>query len=433
MPERQYDIVVFGATGFTGQYVVEYVARAAADAATNAGAAEPLRWAVAARNAEKLSRVLEAASINTGFNLRDTDCIICDVSDDLSLENMASKTRLVLNCVGPYRFSGEQVVQVCLRTLTHHLDISGEPQFLERMQLKYHKEAEEKGVYIIGACGFDSIPSDVGRQLVHSRMEGPVNSVQMFVEFENGPTASGPSINFGTYQSAIHGVANGGELAKLRRQLYPEKLPKITPKVPRPKGLHYSDHVKSWCLIFPGSDHSVMNRSEKSRYYEDNLRPSQIQAFVQMPNLFVSLVAIVGFLIFGIMCNFRFGRYLLESFPWLFSMGNVTKAGPSKETIEQSAFKMTLLGKGWKNKAESDLTIDEAPNREVKVVVKGKNVGYGATCEMMVQAGLVTLTETEKLPSSGGVWTPGYAFANTSIVERLNNRQVPFQATVTDI
>ena len=83
--------------------------------------------------------------------------------------------------------------------------------------------------------------------------------------------------------------------------------------------------------------------------------------------------------------------------------------------------------------AESDLTIDEAPNREVKVVVKGKNVGYGATCEMMVQAGLVTLTETDKLPSSGGVWTPGYAFANTSIVERLNNRQVPFQATVTDI
>ena len=129
-----------------------------------------------------------------------------------------------------HRFSGEQVVQVCLRTLTHHLDISGEPQFLERMQLKYHKEAEEKGVYIIGACGFDSIPSDVGRQLVHSQMEGPVNSVQMFVEFENGPTASGPSINFGTYQSAIHGVANGGELVKLRRQLYPEKLPKITPK-----------------------------------------------------------------------------------------------------------------------------------------------------------------------------------------------------------
>jgi len=69
----------------------------------------------------------------------------------------------------------------------------------------------------------------------------------------------------------------------------------------------------------------------------------------------------------------------------------------------------------------------------VRVVVKGKNVGYGATCEMMVQAGVVTLTETDKLPSSGGVWTPGYAFAKTSIVERLNNREVTFQPTVTDM
>ena len=75
-----------------------------------------------------------------------------------------------------------QVVQACLTSGAHHIDISGEPQFLEKMQLKYHSEAESKGVYVVGACGFDSIPSDVGRQLVHQKMGGPVNSIDMFLE-----------------------------------------------------------------------------------------------------------------------------------------------------------------------------------------------------------------------------------------------------------
>ncbi len=76
---------------------------------------------------------------------------------------MASRARVVLNCVGPYRFFGEQVVRACLAGGAHHVDISGEPQFLESMQLKYGEEAESKGLYIIGSCGFDSIPSDVGQ------------------------------------------------------------------------------------------------------------------------------------------------------------------------------------------------------------------------------------------------------------------------------
>jgi len=430
MSPRNYDIVIFGATGYTGQYVIEYVARAAEDAAKDGSGG--LKWAVAGRNAGKLSKVLDQASVNTGMALKDKDCLVCDVKDESSIDNMAAQTQLVLNCVGPYRFSGEQVVQACLRTRTHHIDISGEPQFLEKMQLKYHEEAKEKGVYIVGACGFDSIPSDVGRQLVHKEMNGPVNQVEMYVEFPVEEPIKGAAINYGTWESAVHGIGNATELRRLRKQLFPERLPKLAPKMARRSALHHSDVVDSWCLMFPGSDHSVMLRSERSRYHDDNARPSQIHAYVQMSNLLMAIVMSIGFVFLGIMANFKPTRYLLLRFPWLFSLGFVSKEGPSKETIEKSQFKMTLVGKGWKGKEES-LDIQEPVDREVKVVVKGKNVGYGATCEMMVQSAVVTLKESNQLPSTGGVYTPGFAYAKTTLVERLHSRGVTFDTTITDI
>jgi len=425
---KKFDLVVFGATGYTGQYVVEYVARAASE--DPAG----LKWAVAGRNEAKLAAVMEQAAANTGFSdlAKTTEVILCDVNDQDSLEAMAATARLVLNCVGPYRFSGEQVVQACLASGAHHIDISGEPQFLERMQLKYHEEAESKGVYIIGACGFDSIPSDVGRQLIHKKMEGPVNSVEMFLQAGADGPAQGPGVNFATYQSAVHGVANWKELQKIRKQLHPERLPKLTPKVAKRGFLSKSEEVGAWCILFPGSDRSVMVRSERSRFYNDGLRPAQVHAYVALTSLFWALAAVVGFLIFGLLCNFKFGRYLLETYPYFFSLGNVTKEGPPKAVIEQSWFKMTLVGKGWKGRSDTAEVeeIREMPNRTIQVVVQGKNVGYGATCECMVQSAIVTLKQTSKLPSSGGVFTPGYAFADTDLVERLHARNVTFDTTI---
>jgi len=428
-PNKQYDMVVFGATGYTGQYVVEYAARAAAE--------EGLSWAVAGRNHAKLTGVLEQAAANTGrTDIKDADIIICDVKDQESLEAMAAKARVVLNCVGPYRFTGEQVVQACVSSGAHHIDISGEPQFLEKMQLKYHAEAESKGVYIVGACGFDSIPSDVGRQLIHKEMGGGVNSVEMFLEVGRDGPAKGPGINFATYQSAVHGVANFSELQILRRQLYPDRLPKFTPKVEKRSFLSKSEEVNKWCILFPGSDRSVMVRSERSRYERDSLRPAQVHAYVALPSFILAFLGVVGFALFGLLCNFKFGRYLLETFPYIFSLGNVTKAGPPKAVIEQSWFKMTLVGKGWDGQnslTTKDVNIAEPINKEVKVVVKGKNVGYGATCECMVQSAVVMLKQTNRLPSTGGVWTPGYAFADTDLVDRLNARKVTFDTTVQSV
>lgn len=88
--------------------------------------------------------------------------IIADVKDEESLKAMAARAKLIINTCGPYRFFGEPVVKACVEMGAHHVDVSGEPQFLEKTVLDYHKAAEEKGVYIVGACGFDSIPTDIG-------------------------------------------------------------------------------------------------------------------------------------------------------------------------------------------------------------------------------------------------------------------------------
>ncbi len=102
-----------------------------------------------------------------------------DVSRPETLRNMAKQATVILNCVGPYRFYGEDVIRACLAEGTHHVDISGEPQFLESMQLKYHAEAKEKGVYIVGACGFDSIPSDLGTVFLKDKFNGTMSTLTL--------------------------------------------------------------------------------------------------------------------------------------------------------------------------------------------------------------------------------------------------------------
>lgn len=169
---REFDLVIFGATGFTGQFVVEEVARTVKED-------EPqLKWAVAGRNAGKLAQTLKDAGKEVGQDLSGVTHIIADVNDYQSLLKMAQRCRIVLNAVGPYRFYGEPVIKACVEAGTHHVDISGEPQFLERIQVEYHERAKEKGIYVVGACGWDSIPCDMGVTYLKQKFDGELHSVE---------------------------------------------------------------------------------------------------------------------------------------------------------------------------------------------------------------------------------------------------------------
>ena len=132
--------------------------------------------------------------------MADVGLIKADVEDPNSLSEMAKKSRVVVNCVGPYRFYGEAVVKACVDNGAHHVDISGEPQFLERMQLEYNAEAKEKKVYVVGACGFDSIPADMGTVFLEEKFDGEVNAVETFLDLK---AKNGFHGHYATWQSGI--------------------------------------------------------------------------------------------------------------------------------------------------------------------------------------------------------------------------------------
>ena len=142
--DREYDLVVYGATGFTGQYVVEEVARTAQK--------EDIKWAIGGRNADKLKSVLTVAALKTGVDVKDVPVVVADTNDEASLRAMTARAQVIINLVGPYTMYGEPVVKACLETGTHYMDVGGETLFMEEMHLKYDRVAKEKCVYLISCC-----------------------------------------------------------------------------------------------------------------------------------------------------------------------------------------------------------------------------------------------------------------------------------------
>lgn len=165
---NRLDIVIFGATGFTGKHTIPQVHKFSK---TDGRA---LTWGVAGRSEQKLKETLDAVAKTLEADFGQIPIIQADVKDEESLKKMAERAKIVINCCGPYRFYGEPVVKACLEAGTHHVDVSGEPQYLEKIQLEYNKAAQEKGVYIIGACGFDSIPADLGVIFLQNKFEGEI-------------------------------------------------------------------------------------------------------------------------------------------------------------------------------------------------------------------------------------------------------------------
>uniref|UniRef100_A0A8C1WF38 Saccharopine dehydrogenase-like oxidoreductase n=1 Tax=Cyprinus carpio TaxID=7962 RepID=A0A8C1WF38_CYPCA len=400
---RPYHIIIFGASGFTGQFVVEEVARTASE-----GPKGSLKWAVAGRNRTKLEKVVEqaAGALSMPELKSEVDILVADVSDLDSLAAMCKQAVIVLSCVGPYRFFGDPVVKSCVENGAHCIDISGEPQFLESMQLNYHDQAAEKGVYIVGSCGFDSIPADMGVIYTRDQFKGTLTAVESFLTASAGP--EGGCIHDGTWQSAIYGLADSDKLRSLRKKFGHKPLPLVGPKIKRRGTLFYSNELQQYAIPFMGTDPSVVKRTQ--RYLTEELKESPVQygAYVGIGGISNIFKLVFAGLMFFFLVKFSFGRNLLIKV---------------KHTMEGSSFRFIFIGEGY---TEGSDPSEGKPNGKIRTLVKGPEVGYVATPIAMVQAALTMLNESDSLPNTGGVYTPGATFAKTTLIDRLNKHGIQF-------
>lgn len=437
----RYDVVIFGASGFTGKYVI----REALKFLHTPSSPSPLKTlALAGRSHSKIAQSLKWAA-HPNPPPPDLPILTADTSDPPSLRRLASQAKLILNCVGPFRLYGEPVVAACVDSGCDYLDICGEPEFMERMEAGYHEKAAEKGSLVISACGFDSVPAELGL-LFNSRQWVPPavpNRVEAYLSLESSKRVVG---NIGTYESAVLGVANADKLQELRRSR-PKKPRPLIPGPPPPKGslVEHQKKFDLWAVKLPSADSIVVRRTlvsltqnprgiagvhedaeqiERRETFWSSVKPAHFGVKMGTKSLLgIFRVIAVGVFI-GLFGKNSFGRRLLLKFPSFFSLGWFKKKGPTEDEVSSASFKMWFVGHGYSDSSLAG-SGNAKPDLEIITRVIGPEIGYLTTPIILVQCGLILLHQRESLPK-GGVFTPGIIFGPTDLQERLQKHGICF-------
>lgn len=383
MAERDYDIVVFGATGFTGALTAEYLA---------GHAAAGTRWALAGRNMSKLEQV----RTRLGPESADLPLLRADVGDQASVRAVAESARVVITTVGPYIRYGEPLVAACAAAGTDYVDLTGEPEFVDRIWLKYHEPARDTGARIVHSCGFDSIPYDLGALFTVSQLpEGVPTALEGFVRV--GGTFSG-----GTYQSTIEILSRlrqGMAVARERRSREGQvDGRRVRGAAGRP---HHDEFGGGWALPFPTIDPQTVLRSARAleRYgpdftYSHYLVTKRLPVAIGLAGGAASAVALAQIP--------PARRMMLK----LKSSGE----GPSAEQRAKSWFRVRFRAR--------------AGGQELLTQVSGGDPGYGETSKMLAESALCLAHDD--LPRRAGQLTPAVAMGD-ALLARLQTAAIKFE------
>jgi len=362
-PVKDLDIALFGATGFVGRLVAEYLSRHAPG----------VRIALAGRSRDRLEGLRRA------IGRQDLEVVVADVDEPATLASLARRTRVLMTTVGPFARWGEPVAQACVAGGAHYLDLTGEPAYVGRLVERYHEAAQDRGVALVPCCGFDSIPPDLGAYFTVLQLpEG--------VPLEVTGTLSGDArFSGGTLASAL-GVIGEARAPERRR------IDAVAGDGRRVRGAgvrpHYDRGAGLWIVPLPTIDPAIVRRSARllPRYGPDFTYRHQLGADLAT---LARLGAVAGVASTGL------GRRLLSR---LLPPGE----GPSAEVRARSWFRMRFVGRGG----------------GVRVVteVRGGDPGYDETAKMMSEAALC-LALGEARPA-GGVLTPAAAFGD-ALLARL--------------
>ncbi|HEX5638980.1 MAG TPA: saccharopine dehydrogenase NADP-binding domain-containing protein [Burkholderiaceae bacterium] len=395
--DKPFDIVVFGATGFTGRLVAEYL---------NAryGAAGSVAWAIAGRNRDKLARVRDEIGAPASLPL-----IEAEASTPPSMAALARQARVVISTVGPYQRHGEPLVRACAEAGTDYVDLCGEPAWMARMIAQYDAMAKASGARIVFSCGFDSIPFDLGVLFLQDaalrRYGAPLVRVRGRVRVLKG-TFSG-----GTMASAlatVEAAARDRAVARAMRDPFALAPGFRGPKQPDSAMASYDDAAGAWTAPFVMAAINTKNVHRTHAllghpwgrdfvYDERSLtgdgRRGELRARGMARNARLQ----------GMLLGWGPTRELLRRFA-LPKPGQ----GPSKEARERGRYELLFIG-------------DTAQGQRLSATVKGdRDPGYGSTCKLVAESALC-LGGSDRAATSGGVWTPGAAMG-MALVRRLQER-----------
>ncbi len=370
--DAEFDIIVYGASGFTGRLVAEYLA-----------ARGITRWAMGGRSLTKLSEVRDEMGLPA-----ETPLVVANSDDPASLELMCARTRVIITTVGPYQLYGPQLVAACAKTGTDYVDLCGEPAWMRQMIDAHDDAAKASGARIVFSCGFDSIPFDLG---------------VWFLQQEAVKTHGKPAPRVKGRVRKMQGGASGGTIASLTETM------KAAAKNPKIIGL-----LKSSFALTPGFEGPPQPAGLMPEY--DSATGTWTAPFVMAP-INTKNVHRTNFLL-----GHPYGRDFVYDEMIMTTLGDAGRAmaeaiakanpfgdskiapgdGPSKEERENGFYDVLFIG--------------EYPDgTQVRASVQGdKDPGYGSTSKMIAESAL-TLLETD---TPGGVVTPGAIIA-APLMERL--------------
>ena len=391
--DKDLDIVVYGATGFTGKLCVKYLTENAKD----------LRWAIAGRNSTKLSQVAIRF-------LPKTEILVADGDDEKALDAITGRAKVIISTAGPFHRYSSKLVASCVKNSTHYVDITGETFWIKELIDKHHSEAVSKGVRIIPSCGYDSLPSDLGVFFSSKQLRKPIKRIESFHTGQGG--ASGGTIETGFSM----GDLNLGEEMQDPFLLNPEES--VTPEQ---RSLS-SDSVKirknkiinAWTgrFIMATMNTRVVRRSAalleaRQEAYGVDFTYQEYAFYKKYINaLLVSFATLLSMIIIGTPIRKLVRRFLPKP-----------GEGPSEETMKNGFFDC--------------LYTVEAEDGSLSVFrMHGKgDPGYRVTSKFVCESALTLIHDEENLPGGkgyGGLLTPASGLGQP-LIDRLSKSGIFFE------
>lgn len=412
MSKRPFDIVVFGATSFVGEILARYLIETYPEAGE-------LTWAAAGRSAAKLEKL----KASLGPAAAELPLIVADAHDEAALTRLCKQTRVVISTVGPYDLYGDTLVKVCAQTGTDYCDLTGEVRWMRRMLNAHEPTARESGARIVHACGFDSLPSDMGvyflqQQAMHLYGEY-CSQVRMRVVAASGAFSGG---TIATLLNESKALAENPALIRELRNPYALCPPgyKNPTRQHRVTAAEFDDELGKWIapFVMAGVNEPVVLRSqallgnpygEHFAYNEAVVTGRGVGGRMKATGL-----STFGKLFLGATTN-RTLRGLLQRYA-LPSPGE----GPDEEAQRKGFYVLKFLGR-----------TDNGRSMQVKVT-GDRDPGYGSTAKMIGQCGISLAHDISAEEKGGGFWTPATIF-DDRLLERLNKLAgMRFEVTAAD-